>query len=433
MKKQSTESNRQRKANKHLKLVLGMGALSALSTGTLRAEGFRDATTGAFDLGRSGGRIAHVDDATAVQNNPANLVDVTNVVAELDPSIIYINVNYQSPNGQSASTMHPLKVLPSFFMAAPILADKLTFGFGVTVPFGLANQWPTESSAFARPNGTLATSANFGKLTTFNFNPSLAYKLCNAVQVGVGLDVMYSKLELRQYISPLLPNWEAHASGDGVGVGGNLGVTWNITDSQRLALTYRSTMTVNYSGNADIENSGAASNPTTSFSSMVKYPNIISAGYGIDLTDTIRLESDVEWIQFSQFKNLPINTGTLQTGIGGINLTQTVPEAWHNTFTLGFGGDWKFADHWVVRGGYQYFESPVPNSTFTPTIPDANQNVITMGLGWHAQHVSLEFAYGLDFYNDRNIANPLTSKDYASNGKYTFNVHLFSLAFRYAF
>ena len=116
---------------------------------------------------------------------PANLVDVTNILAELDPSIIYINVDYQSPNGQTASTIHPLKLLPNFFMAAPIIDDKLTFGFGVTVPFGLGNQWDDRSSAFARPGGILGTStANFGKLTTFNFNPSLAYKICDSVQVG---------------------------------------------------------------------------------------------------------------------------------------------------------------------------------------------------------------------------------------------------------
>jgi long-chain fatty acid transport protein len=241
---------------------------------------------------------------------------------------------------------------------------------------------------------------------------------------------MYSSLEIRQYLSPLVPNFEAHASGDGVGAGGNLGITWNITERQRLALTYRSTMTVDYRGNTDFENTGAANNPVTSFGTQVKYPNIIQAGYGVDLTDSIRLESDVEWLQFSMFKNLPINSGTASTPYGSVNLSQTVPEAWHNTFTAGFGGDWKFADHWVVRGGYQYFESPVPNSTFSPLIPDADQNVITMGLGWHAQHVSLEFAYGLDFYNDRNITSDVNP---AVNGKYTFNVHLFSLAFRYAF
>jgi len=430
MKQQSIQKPLQLDGGKRLNCVFYLAALTFLSTVTINAEGFRDATTGTFDLGRSGGRIAQVDDATAVQNNPANLVDVTNAQAELDPSVIYINVDYKSPDGsQSASTMHPLKVLPDFFASIPLFDDRLAFGFGVTVPYGLANQWDTSSSAFAQPHGNLAYTPNFAKLITYNFNPSVAVKLGDHFQFGAGLDVMWSSLELRQFLSPALPNVEAHASGDGVGVGGNFGLTWKITDAQRLALTYRSTMTVDYSGSADIENSIAANNPSTSFDSQIKFPNIISAGYGIDLTDKIRLESDVEWLQFSQFKNLGITTGTAATPYGPVNLTQTVAENWHNTFTAGMGGDWKFADHWVLRGGYEYFESPVPDSTFSATIPDANQNVITLGLGWHGNHTSLEFGYGLDFYNTRNINIP--GDPY--NGKYTFNVHLFSLAFRYAF
>jgi len=72
----------------------------------------------------------------------------------------------------------------------------------------------------------------------------------------------------------------------------------------------------------------------------------------------------------------------------------------------------------------------VPDSTFSPTIPDANQNVFTIGLGWKGRHSSLEAAYGLDFYNERNISN---DQNPAFNGKYTFNVHLISLAYNYAF
>ena len=414
---------------KGIKLILCVAVPFTAEVTGLQAEGLRDATTGAFDLGRSGGRIAQVDDATAVQNNPANLMDVTNVQAELDPSLIYINVDYKSPDGsQSASTMHPLKMLPSFFASLPVDNDKMVLGFGVTIPFGLANQWSTSSSAFS-PSGTLGGStANFGKLTTYNFNPSVAFKVADNVQVGLGLDVMWSQLEFRQFLpgSSLV----AHASGDGHAVGGNLGITWKITDHQRLAFTYRSTMTVDYSGSADIENfPGAANNPTASFRSQVKFPNIFSAGYGIDLTDTIRLVSDFEWLQFSQFINLGITTGSFPA-LGGATLTQNIPENWHNTFTAGIGGDWKFADHWVLRAGYEFLESPVPDSTFSPTIPDADQNVMTLGLGWHAKHVSLEFAYGLDLYNTRNITNDQYP---ALNGKYTFNVHLFSLAFRYAF
>jgi long-chain fatty acid transport protein len=408
------------------KLILCV-ALPLTATATaLHAEGFRNATTGAFDLGRSGGRIAQVDDPTAVQNNPANLVDVTNAQVELDPSVIYINANYKSPDGtQSASTTHPLKVLPSFFASIPFYDDRMVLGLGITIPFGLANQWDSTASAERAGGNLFGNSAYFSKLTTYNFNPTVAFKIGDHVQIGTGLDVMYSQLEFRQYIGA--PMTDAHASGNGHGVGGNLGITYKITDRQRLAFTYRSTMTVDYSGRADIENTGAPSNPSASFNSQIKFPNIFSAGYGIDLTDKIRLESDVEWLQFSQFKNLGITTGEIP-GIG--RLSQNIPENWHNTFTAGIGGDWNFADHWVLRGGYQYFESPVPDSTFSPTIPDANQNVMTLGLGWHAQHVSLEFAYGLDIYNDRNISN---DQNPALNGKYTFNVHLFSLAFRYSF
>jgi len=401
-----------------LLLVFASAAVTAVG------EGFRDSTIGTFDLGRSGGRIAQVDDATAVQNNPANLVEITNTEVQLAPSVIYINVDYKSPDGsQSASTIHPLKTLPNFFASMPLADGRLALGLGVTVPYGLANQWNKSSSAY-QLGGTLNNAPNFGKLTTFNFNPSLAAKLGDHVQLGAGLDVMWSDLEFRQFVSPFLPNVEAHADGDGVGIGGNLGITWKITDRQRVALTYRSTMTVDYSGTVRLENFPGT--PSTSFGSQIKFPNIISVGYGVDLTDKIRLESDVEWLQFSQFKNLGITTGNTPIG----NLSQNIPEKWHNTFTAGIGGDWKFADHWVLRAGYQYFESPVPNSTFSPTIPDANQNVFTIGMGWKGRHSSLEAAYGLDFYNDRNISN---DQNPAFNGKYTFNVHLISLAYNYSF
>src|ERR1700744_4007675 len=116
MKKQPAPAKMRFGKNARSKRWLYVAVPLAATATAIHAEGMRDATTGAFDLGRSGGRIAHVDDATAIQNNPANLMDVTNTDVELDPSVIYYNVNYKSPDGtQSASTIHPIKLLPSFF------------------------------------------------------------------------------------------------------------------------------------------------------------------------------------------------------------------------------------------------------------------------------------------------------------------------------
>jgi long-chain fatty acid transport protein len=421
--------------------ALWFAAITLLSAAALNAEGFRNPPPGAFDLGRAGGRIAQVDDSSAVQQNPANLVDVTNMQLQLTPTIVYISADFHSPSGQSASTIHPLKLLPDFFASMPLMNDRLAVGFGISVPYGLSMEWDQGSSAFQPFAGTLRyQTPYFAQLTTINMNPTISFRVCDQVSIGAGLDVMWSDLEFKQFYpwftfpgsSGTEPDGHAKAEGTGFGYGGNLGITWNITEHQRFAVTYRSQMDVNYSGNFWIDNitptaKFLGASRTSSFHSKINFPTIVAVGYGIELTDKIRLESDFEWVQFSRFKTLNLNAGNNTFLLGASSST---PENWHDTFTAGIGGDWKFATNWVLRAGYQFYQSPVPDSTFSPTIPDADQNVITIGLGYTHGHHSLEAAYGLDFYNTRNIT---TDQNPAFNGKYTFNVHLFSLAYRYSF
>jgi long-chain fatty acid transport protein len=414
-------------ANSRRGLGFLLVALALLFVTAVDGEGFRNPPPGAFNLGRAGGRIAQVDDSSAVQQNPANLADLTNIQAQLTPTVVYISADFTSPSGQSSSSINPWKALPNFFASMPLANDRFAVGLGVTVPYGLGNEWNQRSSAFAQPTGVLAYQAPYySELVTVNFNPSVAVKLGDEVSVGVGLDVMWSDLEFKQYLSPFVPNLEAQIQGNGVGFGGNLGITWQATERQRLAFTYRSPITINYSGTSQFNNYPGGGIPNSSFNSQVTFPTIVSVGYGLQVSDTVRLETDFEWVQFSKFDSLPINIGSNLLGVP----SQNIQENWKDTFTAGFGGDWQFAENWVVRGGYQYYQSPVPNSTFSPTIPDANQNVITVGLGWTSGHSSLEFSYGLDFYNKRTITDDLNP---AYNGTYTFNVHLFSFAYRYSF
>jgi long-chain fatty acid transport protein len=214
-------------------------------------------------------------------------------------------------------------------------------------------------------------------------------------------------------------------------VGGNVGLTWLITDSQRLAVTYRSPITVQYDGDFTVDNitptaSFLGATPRSDLSTKIGFPAVVAAGYGIKLSDTVRVEADFEWIQFSRFKSLDLGVGN-----NAFLLPSTsIPQNWKDTFTAGVSADWHFAPNWVLRGGYQFYQSPVPDSTFSPTIPDADQNVITVGLGYIYGHHSFEAAYGADFYNSRHITN---NQNPALNGNYDITVHLFSVAYRYTF
>src|SRR5947209_7062117 len=207
-------------------LLAGLGTFLPIQ---LRSEGFRNPPPGAFNLGRAGGRIAQVDDASAATQNPANLMDVTNRQFQFTPSVIYISVDYDSPSGGSAHTIHPWKALPNMFASIPLKQDKFTAGVGITVPYGLANEWdisPSSALRYAAPH--------LAELKTINLNPSVAAHLSDHFSVGIGLDVMYSELLFKQFLSPAFPDFEAKAKGYGFGYGGNIGITWEITTGQRV-------------------------------------------------------------------------------------------------------------------------------------------------------------------------------------------------------
>lgn len=410
---------------------------------TALAEGFRNPPAGTFSLGRAGGRIAHIDDATATTQNPANLTQLTATDIQITPSVIYMSVDFTSTTGQTATTENPWKGLVNGYFVVPLEESNITLGLGLTSPFGLSVDWDDDaSSAFAPGTGVLRyTSPYYSELMTANFNPTVAFKLSEQLSLGIGVDVMWSRLTLKQFYpwaifpgsSGTEPDGTLKGEGDGVGVGGNLGLTWKINDKHTVAVTYRSQMDVDYSGQTTINNitptaalAGATSQ--SDFGTDIAFPNMVALGYGIQLTDQIRLEADVEWIQFSRFKSLNIDTGNNNLLLPPAS--RNIPENWKDTFTAGIGGDWAFAEHWVLRAGYQFYQSPVPDSTFSPAIPDANQNVVTIGVGYHGKHNSFELAYGADFYAERRISN---SYNPAFNGDYGITVHLMSFSYRYTF
>ncbi len=408
-------------------VMLGGGCWSL---NPVHAEGFRNPPPGAFSLGRAGGRVAQIDDPSAVTQNPANVVEMEGAGFSFDPSVIYIRVSYEGtgPGAATSRTIDPWKALPNFYATLPILPNRLSVGLGVTTPYGLANEW--------EPNGPFHyTAPHYTELMTINANPTVSVRLTDQLTLGLGLDVMWSRIDLRQFYpwalvtgNPNSPDGEARAKADGTGVSGNGAITWKITEKQRLAVTARAPMDIDYGGRFNLNNVPPAlggGSSSSDFQSTIKFPTIIGAGYGAQVTETVRLEADAEWLEFSRFDSLPLQIQSPPPGF-----PTSVREAWKNTFTAGLGGDWRFAKGWILRTSYQFYESPVPDATFSPVIPDANQNVFTVGIGYHHRRHSGELAYGGIFYDDRHITN---DQNPAYNGAYHFVVHLFAFSYRYSF
>jgi long-chain fatty acid transport protein len=161
------------------------------------------------------------------------------------------------------------------------------------------------------------------------------------------------------------------------------------------------------------------------FESRFEFPTIVGMGYGYEVTPNLRLELDVEWLEFSRFDSLPLDTGG-----NPFFPSLEIEQDWQDTFTIGIAGDWRFAPNWILRAGYQFYESPVPDWTFSPSIPDANQHVFTVGLGYRIKQHSFEVAYGADFYDHRDIDR---NQNAAFTGDYDITVHMIAVGYRFAF
>ena len=421
------------------KIILSTLALLLGFTAASDAEGFRNPPPGAFNLGRAGGRIAHVDDASAATQNPANLMDLMQPEAQVSPNIVYISADFKSPTGQKAETKDPWKLLPNVFAYLPLEKGKLGAGLAVTTPYGLSVRWKESSPAFARGGLLRYTSPFTTEMTTINVSPNLAARLADNFQIGVGFDAMWSKVRFKQYYPWAAfpgsvgtePDGTADLQADGWGFGANVGVTWEFLPGHRLAATWRTPVSLDYEGHMEIDNitpTAAAFGATarSPLQTAITFPTIIAVGYGVRLSDRLRVEADVEWLEFSNFKKLQLNAANNNF----LFPSTTFPENWDNTFTAGFGFDWQATPALILRGGYQFYESPVPDGTLSPAIPDANQHVFTIGINFTWKRHAVEAAYGLDLYDDRDISN---SYQPAFNGSYDITVHLLAFAYRYRF
>lgn len=404
------------------------------------AEGFRNPPPGTLGLGQAGAKTALVDDASAAWINPANLAALNQPEALAEFTLVHIQVDYESPTGTKSSTTDPFKFIPSLFASTPVPhTTNLVFAIGITSPYGLSNEWE-QNGAFSTPTGNLGyTAPYFAELKSINAQPTLALKLTDTLQIGIGFDVLWSELTLKQNYPWFLlpggvgtdPDGRVRVKGDGTGFGANLGFTWNPSEGHSLGLTYRSPVQVDYEGSVRLENMPARAaffgvSENGPASTEIQFPSIVALGYGFRVNDRLRLGMEGEWIQFSNFESLDLNLGSTSILFPSTRIRQD----WKDTFTAGMGGDYQLTEHWRLRASYQFYLSPVRDGAFSPTIPDADQQVFTVGASYKTGRHEFGLSYGGIFYADREIT---AAQNPAFNGRYEVGVHLGSASYRLRF
>ena len=393
------------------------------------ADGYRNPPMTAEAIGKSGNGIVFSDDASAAAYNPANLAFQKDGSFVGGLTFAHLEHTYTAGiTGEKAVADDPWTPLPNIFLSQLLGESGVVFGLGITTPYGQGSEYGRDAlqDPIFRPNPIYEA-----RLALVDINPNLALQLNDKVALGAGVSVIYSKLDFTQYfpwsaIVPVLPDGVAEVDADGYAMGGNVALTWLPTEKQRVALTYRSSFEVHYEG--DFEVSGFApivpgTTPKSDFSTRIEFPNIVGAGYGVELSDTVRVEANFEWLEWSSNDRINIDLANNQALLAG---QESIPNNWDDTIKLGVGGDWQFSEDWVFRAGYAFLESPIPDETISPLLPDADRHAISVGLGFQSGIHTVDLGYTYSIFDDRA---PTIAENPAYSGTYDIDSDLLGVTY----
>ncbi|MBA5867429.1 MAG: long-chain fatty acid transporter [Nitrospira sp. CR1.3] len=365
-------------------LVLGVPAVS-------HGEAFRVLDQGAAASGQGTAFAAQADDPSALHYNPAGMTQLQGVQFYGGLLLVGGSYNYTSPAGANykgdldGSIAWPPPI--HFYLTASLdkydigFLKNLTLGIGVNSPYGLMINWPQNV-----PFSALDTRAT---LPMLDIKPTMAYRFNDYLSIGGGLDI-YTFASIAgegagQVNSFIPPSTNVELRVKDTAVGYNVGVMltpWRTDGKPRLnlAFVYRSQTTLNLNGNF-LVNGGLLADARVDFTLPNIYTGAVAYWPIRDEEREWKLEVDIDYADWHSFKQLNIQLSN------GVTLPE--PRNWNGVFIAHVGTEYKWLrpavlPDWEVaaRFGYIRSQTPVPEQTFEPAVPDANYNSFSVGLGF---------------------------------------------------
>jgi long-chain fatty acid transport protein len=362
-------------------------ALALAGCGSLaHAAGFALIEQNASGLGNAyAGAAAVAADASTIFFNPAGMTRLPDRQVAAAGHLIKPKAEFSGTStigGGDGGDAGGLALVPNAYYAFRLTPD-VHIGVGLNAPFGLATEY--DSTWAGR------TQAIKSEVKTVNLNPSLAWKVNDAVSLGAGVSMQYAEATLTNLAgAPGL----ATVKGDDYGWGFNLGVLWQLDAATRIGLAYRSEVDYTLEGTLTLSAFPAGNGPVTANTTM---PDSASLSLFHKFNERWDLLADVSWTGWSDFDELRI----VRTNGALVGVT---PENWDDTYRYSVGANYRWNDRLTLRGGVAYDEAPVSDLYRTARIPDENRTWIAFGVQYRLSPKSaLDVGYAHLFVKDARI------------------------------
>jgi len=420
------------------------GAAATLGAGQAYASGFALRENSAITNGEADASIgAGAADISTITTNPAGMVYFDGFQTSatenfIDPTA-HLNVASSSTNigvasvpgsGGDGHDFTVSKYVPATYaLWAP--TDDLRVGIGLSVPFGLATNYSSDSA--------VRYQALVSEVTVVDINPSAAYKLTDWLSVGAGVTIERAQARLSNAIDfgtlvPLtlakagaipLPLAEqliaaggsktindgyADLAGNSWNAGYDIGFSAQLDATTRAGISYRSGIEQDIKGTstfqvplqyrAIIAQTGAFQN--TSATTPLQLPGNILVGLSNQVTPELRLDVSYQWTNWSKFQSIDVSFGN------PYQPADNVIENYRDTSFVSVGGEYKVNDQLSVRAGAAYDQAPTQEIYRDIRLPDSDRYWIALGATYKlTPAIALSGSYQHLFFVNANVDHTL--------------------------
>lgn len=338
------------------------------------------------------------------------------------------------------------------------LGERWHAGVTLNAPFGLTTDYG--------PDWKGRYQAVLSEIVNFNLNPALAYRVTDNLVIGAGLSVNYVDVELTnaldfaaicvEVVGGDCPNGAVPGQGrfdgfvsnegDSTSVGANVGLLWEIGESTRLGLTWRSGIDHELEGRADFTTpdtlggldglgpflGGALSSAfaDTDIGADLTLPasSSVSVYHRLAADRRFALMADIEWTGWSSVRTLRIEFDNTATPANEVALR------WEDVWRVSLGVEFHASDQWTWRAGTAFDETPAGGDALaTARLPDNDRIWLAAGATWRWMPRSeIDFALAHTFVGDTEIDRVGDTGD-RLRGSYESNSTILSLALVYRF
>ena len=392
-----------------------------------QAGGFMLMEQTAAGLGRANaGAGVFGDDASAAWFNPAGMTLLTGKRFQVGTALGAVDGKFEATNGTTDNASDGIVPIP-FMHATFQLTDRIWFGLSVDVPFGMQTKY--NDNFVGRDRGISA------KVQTIDINPSLAFKVNDAISLGVGVSAQYGSVELVNGF-PYDRSLSTKVKGSDIAWGVNAGVMFVPTENTRFGLAWRSAVSHDLDGHLNAYANTAASGETPNFvatrtDSTVKFktPQTVILSGAWDINEKWTVAGTFRWSDWSTFVDLPVYSRATGTRVG---VTQ---ENWKDCYLFSVGADYRYSDEWTFRAGTAYETSTIREAKYRmTTVPDSARLWLSLGAGWKPNKewqvdVGYLFMHGLG----HSRITESSSSDTTIGTYKRMNVHMLAVQAMYSF